>query len=259
MSKHLLSTLKSVGLTETEAELYLTGLEVGEAAASEYAKATGLNRITAYNTLEEMVRRGNMSVVKRERGKCYAPASPEALNAEVRKHADALSHMIPELKSLRGSEYRKPDVRFFQGWEGVRHVYQDTLTAKTEIVNFANSAVVRSFWPQYDEEYVAMRVKRGIHLRGIAPDDAAGRRVHGQDKKMKREIRLVSAKDFDSTNEIHVYDNKVAICSYPSGSHSAEDAFGVIIESKEVAETQRQIFEMAWRFSAANRKIKTKR
>ena len=28
------------------------------------------------------------------------------------------------------------------------------------------------------------------------------------------------------------------------------DVFGVIIESKEVSETQRQIFEMAWRYAA---------
>lgn len=254
MAKHLQTILKNIGLNDTEARLYIKGLELGMAPASDYAKATELNRITTYNTLEDMVKRGHMSVVKRERGKCYAPVSPEHLNAEVRKHADALTHAMPELKSLRGAEYKRPEVRFFQGWEGVRHVYDDTLTAKTEILNFANSAVVRAFWPEYDEEYVTKRVKRGIHLRGIAPDDETGRRVHGQDKKMMREIRLVSAKDFDFTNEIHVYDHKVAICSYPSGSLRADDAFGVIIESKEVAETQRQIFEMAWRFAGQKRK-----
>lgn len=248
MAKHLLTTLRNIGLDEEEAALYLTGLELGMAPASDYAKAAGMNRITAYNTLEDMVESGHMSVIKRERGKCYSPVSPEALSSEVRKHADALEQSVHELKSLRGSEYRKPTVRFFQGWEGVRHVYDDTLTAKTDILNFANSAVVRSYWPDYDSEYVAERVRRGIHLRGIAPDDATGRKVHGEDRRMLREIRLVSAKDFDFTNEINIYDHKVAICSFPSGK-SAQEAFGVIIESKEVAETQRQIFEMAWRYA----------
>jgi hypothetical protein len=121
--------------------------------------------------------------------------------------------------------------------------------ASGELLNFANSAVVRSFWPGYDEEYVAARVKRGIHLRGIAPDDAAGRKVHGEDRQRLREIRLVPAKDFDFQNEINVYDHKVAICSFDSGLRGNADMFGVIIESKEVAETQRQIFEMAWRYA----------
>jgi hypothetical protein len=145
-------------------------------------------------------------------------------------------------------------VRFFEGWEGLRKVYEDTLTAESELLNFANSAVVRRHWPEYDEQYVDARVKRGIRLRGISPDDEAGKRVHGEDKKKLREIRLVPAADFDFKNEINVYDHKVAICSFDSGLKGDKDMFGVIIESKEVAETQRQIFEMAWRYAGMKKK-----
>lgn len=236
-------------MNEEQAQLYLAGLQLGSAPASEYAKSTGINRITAYNMLEDMVRDGRFTVIKKVRSKWYAPVAPEYLSLEARKNADALHRSLPELRSLQGSHYRKPHVRFFEGWEGVHRVYDDTLTAKSEILNFANSAVVRKYWPLYDEEYVAERVKRGIHLRGIAPDDEAGRLVHGQDKKNRREIRLVPAREFDFTNEINVYDSKVAICSFDSGLRGDSDMFGVIIESKEVAETQKQIFEMAWRYA----------
>lgn len=249
MAKNLLHVLASVGLNEKEAELYLAGLQLGSAPASEYAQAAGINRITAYNTLEGLVQRGLFTLIKKLRSKWYAPVAPEYLSLEVQKNAQALDRILPELRSLQGAKYRKPHVQFYEGWEGVRRVYEDTLTAQTELLNFANSTVVRRFWPPYDEEYVAERVKRGIHLRGIAPDDATGRRVHGEDRERLREIRLVSAKDFDFTNEINIYDHKVAICSFDSGLRGDGDMFGVIIESKEVAETQRQIFEMAWRFA----------
>lgn len=245
MAKDLQHVLTSIGLNDKEAQLYLAGLQMGSAPASEYAKRAGLNRITAYNMLEDMVQAGHCTVVKSARGKAYAPVAPEYLALEARKSVDALQRSLPELRSMQGSKYRKPHVRFFEGWDGVRHVYEDTLTAKSELLNFANSAVVRSYWPSYDDEYVAERVKRGIHLRGIAPDDEAGRTVHGEDKRKLREIRLVPAKDFDFRNEINVYDHKVAISSFGDRG----DMFGVIIESKEVAETQRQIFEMAWRYA----------
>lgn len=249
MAKDLLRTLESTGMTAPAAQLYLAGLQLGSAPASDYAKATGLNRITAYNMLEEMVRDGRFTVEKKVRGKSYAPVAPEYLSLEARKNADALNRALPELRSLQGSHYRKPHVRFFEGWEGVKRVYEDTLTAKSEILNFANSAVVRRYWPSYDDDYVAERVKRGIRLRGISPDDAAGRKVHGEDRKKMREIRLVPAREFDFTNEINIYDSKVAICSFDSGLKGESDMFGVIIESKEVAETQKQIFEMAWRYA----------
>ena len=255
MAKDLIHILESVGLDDKQAALYLSGLQLGTAPASDYAKKTGLNRITTYNALEEMVQKGIFTKVKKVRAKWYAPVAPEYLSLEARKSAEALDRALPELRSLQGAKYRKPRVRFFEGWEGVRHVYEDTLTAKSEILNFANSAVVRKYWPNYDEEYVAERVKRGISLRGIAPDDEVGQYVHGEDKERLREIRLVPAKEFDFRNEINVYDHKVAIVSFGD----EREMFGVIMESKEVADTQRQVFEMAWRYaglvSAAKKKL----
>lgn len=246
MSKDLQHILQSIGFTDRESKIYLTGLSMGTAPASDYAKKTSLNRITAYNVLEDLVRRGYFTMVKQERGKWYSPVAPEYLAVEVRKSADAFERSLPELRSLQDSSNRKPHVRFFSGWEGVRRIYEDTLTAETEILNFANSSVIRSHWPTYDKEYVLERVKRGIHLRGIAPNDSVGQDVHGKDKESLRDIRLVSEKEFDFTNEVNIYDHKFTMVSF--GEH-AEDMFGIIIESKEVAETQRQIFEMAWKFA----------
>ena len=245
MAKDLLHVLQAVGLDDKESKLYLAGLQIGSAPASEYAKAAELNRITTYNALESLVHKGLFTLVKKMRGKWYAPVAPEYLSLEVQKNAQALDRVLPELRSLPGVQFRQPRVRFFEGWEGVKKVYEDTLTAHGELLNFANSTVVRKFWPEYDEDYVNERVKRGIHLRGIAPDDATGKRVHGEDKSKLREIRLVPSKEFDFKNEIKIYDHKVAIISFGKD----REMFGVIIESKEVAETQRQIFEMAWRYA----------
>ncbi len=249
MAKVVQHILEAVGLDGKQSQLYLAGLQLGTAPASDYAKATGINRITSYNLLEELVHRGYFTMVRKVRAKWYAPVAPEYVALEARKSAEALERALPELRSMQGSTYRSPRVRFFEGLEGVRHVYEDTLRAETELLNFANSAVVRKVWPLYDMEYVDERVKKGIRLRGISPDDNAGQRVHGEDVDKLREIRLVPAKDFDFTNEINIYDHKVAICSFDSGLKGDKNMFGVIIESKEVAETQRQIFEMAWRFA----------
>jgi len=251
MAKDLLHILEAVGMDDKQSQLYIAGLQLGSAPASSYAEKSGINRITAYTILEAMSHEGFITTVKKEKAKWYAPVAPEYIALEAKKNADALDRALPELKSLMGAKYRKPRVRFFEGWDGVRHVYEDTLTTQTELLNFANSAVVRKYWPKYDDEYVAERVKRGVYLRGIAPDDSAGQRVHGEDQNKLREIRLVSSSDFDFGNEINIYDHKVAICSFGSES----DMFGVIIESKEVAKTQRQIFEMAWRYAELRGKM----
>lgn len=249
--KDLQRIVESAGLNPLESRLYLTGLEVGNAPASVYAKRTGLNRITTYNHLEELSRRGLFAIMEERGGKSYSPVSPEHFALEVQKNTAALNRVLPELRALQGAAQRSPQVKFFQGWEGVKRVYEDTLTAEGELLNFANSALVRAHWENYDEEYVAERVRRKITLRGIAPNDEAGWQVHGQDRVNLREIRLVPAKDFNFNNEINIYDHKVTIVSF--GEVEGE-LFGLIIESKDVADTQRQIFEMAWRYAKGVKK-----
>ena len=48
-----------------------------------------------------------------------------------------------------------------------------------------------------------------------------------------------------------IYDNKTAIISF------AQEIFGVIIESKEMSDTNRAIFEMAWGFAGLVKYKKT--
>ncbi|MBI5755000.1 hypothetical protein HZA41_02155 [Candidatus Peregrinibacteria bacterium] len=86
-------------------------------------------------------------------------------------------------------------------------------------------------------------MKKKIHLRGIAPLDEYGIKVQQEDKKYFREIRRVSAKECNFSNEINIYDDKVAIVSFK------DELIGMIIESSEIANTQRAIFKMAWEFS----------
>ena len=236
----------SVGMKEEESRLYLAGLQMGSAPASHYAQKTKLNRVTAYNYLEEMVTDGHMTKILRDRTKWYTPISPDQLLVETENKTMALSRSLSDLRSLRGSLHRKPHVRYYEGMEGIHDIYNNTLTARGEIYNFANSKIIRTFWKEYDEEYVEERVKRGIFLKGIAPDENIGRQVQGMDRDSLREIRLVAQEDFPIQNEINIYDNKVAIINF---SKNEEDLFGVIIESKEVADTQKQIFEMAWRYA----------
>ena len=54
-----------------------------------------------------------------------------------------------------------------------------------------------------------------------------------------RHLILISKERLVFSNGINIYNNKVAIFSFP-------ERIGVIIESEKIAETQRSIFELAW-------------
>lgn len=233
---------RNLGVDEKEAKIYLAALEIGSSPVSAIAAKARMNRVTTYGILEKLIRNGMMNFMIKQKVKYFHATDPELLLKEYQKSVRDFKKVLPDLKRLYG-ETPHPKVYYFEGVDGIKTIYQDTLTAKTEILNFCNSKAIREFWPEYDGSYVAERVERGIYLRGIAPDDEYGKKVHAEDPKMHREIRLIPAKSYNFNNDVNIYDNKVAIISFKY------EPIGMIIENEEIANTQRTIFQMVWDFS----------
>lgn len=242
METQLIPILTNLGLTDKEAKVFLACTQLGTSVVSEIAHASRINRVTTYDILEKLKQRGLVSYYTQKKIKYFSGISPETLLEEYEKRTNDLRTALPKFKTLTG-EINHPRVRYFEGLEGIKAIYADSLNSKSEILNYSNSAEIRLQWPNYDQEYVEKRAKKKIHLRGIAPKDKAGELIHSQDQKYYREIRLVPSEEFDFTNEINIYDDKVSIISFK------DELIGMIIESIEIANSQRAIFNMCWQFA----------
>lgn len=235
--------LIDLGLTKKEAQVYLANLELGDSPASDIAMRSHLNRVTCYDILDKLLKRGLISTYTKKKIKYFAATDPDILRYDFRQKYMNLKSALPDLRRLHGKSSH-PRIRYYEGIEGVKKIYADTLNSKSEILNYADSKLIRQFWPNYDKEYVEERVKRKIYLQGIAPRDEQGEKVASENKLRFREIRLVEPGEYSFANEINIYDDKVAIVSF-----GKDELVGMIIESNEVADTQRAIFMMAWEFA----------
>lgn len=254
MEDSLIEILKKIGLNSKEAKVYLACVELGSSAVSAIATKAKINRVTAYDILEKLKIKGLVSYFTKSKVKYFTATDTEILVDEYEKRTNDLRNALPKFKKLSG-ETQHPRIRYFEGLEGMKAIYADTLTSQTEILNYSNSEEIRKIWPNYDKEYVEKRAKKKIFLKGICPNDKKGKIVHSEDKKYNREMRLVPVDKFNFTNEINIYDDKVAIISFK------EELIGMIIESIEIANSQRAIFEMCWQFSIMsdmNSEIKNK-
>lgn len=241
--------LQKNGFTEKEAQVYLACLALGPTTVLKISRKADISRGSCYDLLETMLEKGFVSKLDEVRHVIYSPVDPDSLLRRTEDNVRQLELALPELKGMF-HKHARPRVRYFEGLEGVKRVYLDTLTATTEILNYANSREIRIHWPNYDAEYVAERYKKKIFLKGIAPDDEYGLAVQQEDAKSLRETRLLPARDFSFTNEINIYDNKVAITSFQN------EMIGILIESDAIADTQRDIFKMAWGFAQMHKQIK---
>lgn len=240
---NLQSILEDIGLSEKETKIYLALLELKEALPSTISKKSGTKRPTTYLILDELLKKGLASKVKKQGYYYFQATTPHnLLEDEYRKYHN-LEQALPELLKLHEIYSVKPQVSYFEGKEGLIRIMEDTLTTKTDLlcwadVSLATETVLKDYYPSY----VKKKVQRGIWLRGIFCSDKAAEEFQKKSKEELREVYLIPKKDFPFKNEINIYDDKVAIISH-------EDKIGVIIQNKNIADTQRAIFEFAFKYA----------
>ncbi|MEI6498718.1 MAG: helix-turn-helix domain-containing protein [bacterium] len=237
-----LDSLKKLGLEEKEQDIYLALLQLESAPAHRVATKTGLKRSTVYDILYRLVNDGFASEVLVHGTKTFIATPPEKLNYILENQKRNLEQDLPYLLSISNTKPLKPKVSYHYGILGIKSLYEDTLsslTAGDEILAYVATDTVSEL-DDYVRDYVKRRAEKGISLRGIYQDSSELQKYLDKNDDELRISRLADHRLFPIKNEINIYSNKMIIITYKP------EAFGILIESKEVADTQRAIFEMAW-------------
>lgn len=245
MDANLLITLQNYGLSEKEAKVYLTVLELGTSIASTIARRAELNRVTVYTILEDLKRDGIVNETTKEWIKYYSVISPDILLKQLEQKYESFRDKVPELLALAEKFGNKPRIQFFEWYEGVKKMYGDLLTSTTEpICAFLWLESISSQLHEYlEKEFLPQRIKLGIKAKVISHVWEKNKTYKSMDKKMLRETRMIKDAAFMIHHEINIYgDTKVAIAMFNNDEMSA-----IIIHSKKFHDSLLSIFNFIWK------------
>jgi sugar-specific transcriptional regulator TrmB len=238
-----LESLKKIGLNDKEQAVLFSLLQLGKATANQIAAKSQIKRPTTYDILYRLQDKSFIYEAD-ENGKRYFIANPpKKLVTVLESQKRALENDLPILQSIYNINPQKPKVAYFEGFEGIKQLYEDTLTSLKrgdEILAYVTHDTLQHL-ENYSLDYVKRRVAKGITLRGIY-QNTLGLAAHlAHDQEQMRISKTVEQDELPLENEINIYANKMIVITY------APEPYGILIESNEVANTQRSIFEMAWR------------
>lgn len=237
--------LQSFGFSEKETIVYIALLELGKGTVRQISSKAGINRTTAYDILGSLSSKGLVTISGKEPKSEYAVEAPGTITTYLKKVAEqTVEHIkkseaiVPELELLHAKQNR-PKIRFYEGKEGLEHVYEDTLTSSEPIRAYATVDDMHKALPNYFPKYYRRRAEKNISIRAIVPETPSSRERKIHDEEEKREIAFVPADKFYFSPEINIYDDKVMIASW-------REKLGIIIESSEIADAMKKIYELAW-------------
>ena len=115
MDTDLRITLQNYGLSEKEARIYLTVLELGTSIASTIARRAEINRISTYTLLEDLTRDGIVNETSKAGVKYYSVISPDILLKHAEQKYENFKDKVPELLALAEKfGHDKTKIQYFE-------------------------------------------------------------------------------------------------------------------------------------------------
>lgn len=244
---HWQKLLRSLGFTESEANIYLVSLEMGPSPVQDIAKKAKVSRVTTYAAVESLIKSGLMSSIQKGKKNLYAAESPDRLLSFVSgriKNMEAtlkeVESSVQDLKLLQRGD--KPVVRLFEGEGAMAALQADMLkTPPAETFDeFGNDDEIYATHSveeldPFHKEFAKIKQRlRLVYLsRGKTPGIAQGESPNST-------ILYLPQDKYDFGGDVLVYGDKIGLSTWRGKQIS------VIIESAELARTMRAMFQLMW-------------
>lgn len=235
--------LEKIGLSDKKAKVYLAVLELGQVSIIQIARKTLIKRTTLYDIVSDLVAEGYLLEIKKGSKNFIIAEDPELLIRRFERRLEEVRSLSPTLSIIFKNVSPKPQIRFYEGVEGVRNLMELSLKMKEKQVYYWGPAdnLFKILGNVYLDTWLKKRVRAGIQTHGLLTQNAP----HGSksylksDKNALREVRwLKTTTIFDGI--LWLFDNKVMYIS------SAKDCFGFIIESENFTSFMKVIFQSMW-------------
>lgn len=245
MLDDLLRGLEKIGLEEKEGRVYLALLSHPGGRVQEIAAATDLPRASCYDLLDDLSRRGFVTVGEGETGKRYFPQSPENLLSILHKEEEELADrilkaqgLVPMLTVLHNPVGPKPRVRYKEGIKGLRELQKEYEALPHDILQIIGfDAFLALHDPQATREHRGGLIDSDRKIRAIIVTDQRERIP----RMPNLEARILPPELFQVMGEMTVCGDRALFFSY------ASDMVALEIHSPAIAGTCRAALELAWK------------
>ena len=243
--------LQKLNLNEKQIAIFLSLVKLGKTTATNISRDSGVTRTHVYDLISELIVKGLVSEIEERGVKTYEAVDHAGLLAYISRQQKELQQinkkieqMATEFNQLQLGQQQKTKVRFFEGIEGVKNLYEEIRrdlakqSEPSEVITIFSPEKLNNLIPGFtylDFPTVSIRAI-------ICKDDMAQSYVDQMDKtKNKVDYKFwPKEKGLFPTDNI-AWLNKIVyidLSGYPSG---------IIIENESIVQTFALSFEVIWK------------
>jgi len=236
--------LKELNLNDKEVKVYLSLLMLGKSTVQNISKKANLNRVSTYDLLKALLEKGFVSYVIISGVKHFEAVDPIKFIDNLKEKQAKIESILPELRSIKSSLIKKPQIEIFEEINGIKSIFNDILKEKKETLFIGDPNIFKSL-EFYFPHFIKQKRKQRIFSKVLTSDCKDMREYRKKAPKKHISMKFINQK-IDMTKII--YGNKLAFLTFKE-----KNSIGILINNKEIAETERKLFNELW-----NPKLKKK-
>jgi len=240
--------LTKIGLKNKEIAIYLALLSFGKATVSDLARKININRTTIYSPLSVLIKKGFVYKILSKKTIYYSPENPtkiiSILEAEKRKISSQqknIEKIIPELKNIYKSSFKKPQISTYEGKNGILEAYKKMTDSWQDIYSiFSPRSFFNLFTPEQNNELLMKLKERNIKLYNLTKRSSKTEEILKIKKYNSFVKRKILPNNLKFSTDLLVTKDKLALISFNS-------LIAVIIEDKAIADMQNKFLKFIWK------------
>lgn len=222
------------GLEQEEFNVYKTLLSLKRGTVLQLASITDKKRSNLYRILDSLIKKGVVSEIYEGKKHFYIAESPKVLMEFINQQKSKIQKVLPGLESLEKEALERPKIKFYEGKNGIKNLYDELIAERQEILAFAHAEKLLQVI-EFHSYLVEQRLKHKIPSRAIYPDTkmAHKRNTGLKESRFSKFIPPLNATFLVAGNKVVIFSLKRWIT-------------GVLIENQEIADGFRAIFNGFW-------------
>jgi len=230
--------LENIGLSKNESAIYLALLDLGPSSISKISEKTAIHRPLIYKALPELLEKKLVSQTQKGKSIIYVAEPPNRLESIFDELKYQFFEFLPDLEDTYKANNKKPKVRFLEGKDGTRRVFDDVVRSLKKGDTFYRYTSNKDGKEKKDRHvpkvYWTMRDSKKLERLVITSEKT----LKNKKEKIDRFAKAISEKEGEfnyNVTEI-IYGDRVSFIDYNSDT-------AMIIESKPIADFQKHIFK----------------
>ncbi len=245
--------LTSIGLTSTEASIYLSGLGNESVDVKEIGKKTSIKRPTIYHALNTLIEKGLVAERKIGNKVTFSMCPPKQIKSYVNRQKEKLAEqekrlegIVPLLdQQISNDKKGKFTIVEYKGIEGVKMVLDTAFYCTSrhwDIIAPVNN-FLREYDKKYSEYYLRAREYNNITARSLWEHKPGARKLTREEMRSRNPRFMPKNMQGRFQSMIILFDDKVAIIS------PLEKLSAALITSKEMNGMFTAMFDGIWEIS----------